>query len=38
MFTKYKDGRPKNSVNSPLKLFFMSAAYLEIFSGRGTQI
>ena len=35
MFTEYKDVRPKKGVNKPFENVFMSAAYSEIFSGRG---
>ena len=35
MLTECKDVRPKNGVNKPFENVFMSAAYSEIFSGRG---
>ena len=38
MLTKYKDVRPKNCVESPLKNVFMSTAYSENFSGGGHPI
>ena len=38
MLTEYKDLRPKKGVNKPSENVFMSVAYSEIFSGRGTQI
>ena len=37
MLTKYKEVRPIKGVNKPFKNVFMSEAYSEIFSGRGTQ-
>ena len=36
--TEHKDVRSKKSVKIPLKNVFMSAAYSEIFSGRGTHL
>ena len=37
MLAKYEDVRPKKDVKDPLKSVFMSAAYSEFFSVRGTN-